>query len=1098
MPTLITASDAQTRLDHALAWLDERKTHTTDTTLIVGPTIGAIDDLVRAHVRARGATCGIERTTLDRIAARLAAPGLAARGLAPAGRLALQAMVTRSVFLLNEAGELRCFGPVADLPGLPVAVAKTLWEIRMTGMSVYDLAGLGEAADDLARIATHCAQALTEAGLADRSLVYEAAIEAAEATPVGALLLLDLRLRSRLEQALVRALVHRSPCVLALAVSGDDVTLASLREAMDAEPQHLAPVGGTALDRLKRNLFSSVTPPPASADATFEVASWPGEARECVEIARAVMREAAQGTPFDVMAVVLRTPEVYRGVLEEAFTRAGIPFCSAGGVRRPHPSGRALLALLACALDRLSASRFAEYLSLSQVPDRPPTDAESASAWTPPRDALSPCDVSAWGEEARSAHDVRALVPDRAGVRDGALRAPWRWERLIVDAAVIGGADRWARRLQGLRAQLTAQRARLDAVDEARLAALDHRLTDLAHLEAFALPLVARLAALPPRATWDVWLPALQALAEQALREPQHVLEVLAELAPLGPVGPVTLEEVRAVLDERLRTTAVAPPRRRHGCVYVASIDGVRGMAFDVVFVPGLVEKGFPPPLSEDPVLLDETRFALRTAGHLETQRDRAAEERLLLRLAIGAARRRLCLSYPRVDAETGRPRIPSFYVLESLRAGEGARIGFEALRTTLAERAGPSRLGWPAPAREGDAIDAAEYDLARIARMLGDAPEAARGTSAYLMQANPHLARALRARWRRAQPRWTRADGLDLRDRGRPRDEERAVDILARAALADHQMSARAYSARALQQYAACPYRFFLHAIQRLAPRDAVEAPERLDPLTRGALFQQAQRLVLSRLQARGDLPVTTAQLEGAIATVDAALAEVEAAARERLAPPIARVWDDDITALRADLREWMRRAAADDGAWVPHGFALAFGPATVDTLPDDSKGDSATVRLFDRLQLRGVIDLVERAPDGRLRVTDHRTGACDLRSPFVVKGGEVLQPLLHALACEKVVPDLPVESGRLYFCTTAGGYEDRGVVLTERARVIGRKVVQAIDEALAEGVFPASPTETACQSCDYRTVCAPHERERARRKQESLVALQALREVP
>ena len=31
----------------------------------------------------------------------------------------------------------------------------------------------------------------------------------------------------------------------------------------------------------------------------------------------------------------------------------------------------------------------------------------------------------------------------------GQLRAPRRWERLLVDAAVIGGRDRWRRRIRG-------------------------------------------------------------------------------------------------------------------------------------------------------------------------------------------------------------------------------------------------------------------------------------------------------------------------------------------------------------------------------------------------------------------------------------------------------------------------------------------------------------------------------------------------------------------------------------------------------------------------------------------------------------------------
>ena len=46
-------------------------------------------------------------------------------------------------------------------------------------------------------------------------------------------------------------------------------------------------------------------------------------------------------------------------------------------------------------------------------------------------------------------------------------------------------------------------------------------------------------------------------------------------------------------------------------------------------------------------------------------------------------------------------------------------------------------------------------------------------------------------------------------------------------------------------------------------------------------------------------------------------------------LAPAIERVWKDGIDAIRADLREWLRRAAEDPLPWTPERFELAFGLA-------------------------------------------------------------------------------------------------------------------------------------------------------------------------
>src|SRR4029453_5181418 len=110
-----------------------------------------------------------------------------------------------------------------------------------------------------------------------------------------------------------------------------------------------------------------------------EFFSAPGEGRECVEIARRILKEARRGVGFDEMAILVRSPHSYFGLLEHALRRADVPGWFDRGTRRPHPAGRAFLALLACAAEHLSAARFAEYLSLSQVPDAERAGGGSAS-----------------------------------------------------------------------------------------------------------------------------------------------------------------------------------------------------------------------------------------------------------------------------------------------------------------------------------------------------------------------------------------------------------------------------------------------------------------------------------------------------------------------------------------------------------------------------------------------------------------------------------------------------------------------------------------------------------------------------------------------
>src|SRR5206468_2525848 len=60
-----------------------------------------------------------------------------------------------------------------------------------------------------------------------------------------------------------------------------------------------------------------------------------------------------------------------------------------------------------------------------------------------------------------------------------------------------------------------------------------------------------------------------------------------------------------------------------------------------------------------------------------EGERER---ERHHFALAVGSGARRLVLTYPRVDAESGRPRVPSFFLLDLLTRVTGRRHDFTSL----------------------------------------------------------------------------------------------------------------------------------------------------------------------------------------------------------------------------------------------------------------------------------------------------------------------------------------------------------------------------------------------------------------------------------
>ncbi len=1040
----------------------------TEPVLVLSATKLAAFSVVERALEPGEARGGWAKHTLESAAAEFAWQRLARSGLTRIGRVGVEALCARVVHELHAAEDLGRFREIGPRPGFVRSLGEVLTELRFAcvtpeQLSAHDL--------DLARLLRCYEAALIEEALCDTPRLLQEAILAlaTSAHPLlrCPLLALDVSLVHALEAEFVRALCKTQRPMLVTVARGDEHSEGFFRLALGTHVQvkRSAPLEDHDLARLKRNLFTPHTQSEAAPGMRdFEAGelvprvkllSSPGENREAVEVVRQIRALADTGVAFDRLAVFLRATDAYRDVVEEALRRAQIPAHFADGVRRPVAEGRAFLSLLACAREGLSARAFAEYLSLGVAPAAVSED-EGTSA----------------------ASEVVAA------------RSPRRWEKLLVDAAVIGGRERWERRLRSLIAE-TKQELDACAEDESRGELLKLQHAQLNELLAFALPVLDALSALPERERWGVWLPALEALARQSLARPEVVCTALLELAPLASVGPVDLSEVERLLSRRLGTAMIPSAGTGAGKVFIGAVEDAAGRAFEHVFVLGLSEKVFPPRIVEDPLLPDEKRKALGPT--LMLTEERAARERFALRLLVGAARNGITLSFSRFDMEHGRPRVPSFYGLEVLHAVDGALPAFDE----LARRADPgaaARMGWPAPESAALAIDDAEYDLS-ILDLWRARAGARKGGARYSLLSNVHLARALRFRARRWEtPRFNLADGLVLTPQ-------------TAGLLAPDRLSERPYSASALAMFSGCPYRFFLHAIMKVAERANVPDLDELDARQRGVLFHTVLRGTLAKLADLGLLPLRPDVTPEAHAVLSTVFENEVSRIKEQYAPPVERLFDAALSTLFADLKEWLSRLA-DEKHWVPFRFELGFGlPKTSDR---DAQSLSESVKLGVGLNLRGAIDLVEKrvTPEGVawLRATDYKTGRSEGKPLLVTDGGSVLQPLLYALALEAIFPESKVDAGRLYYCTSQAGFVSHEVALNEGSRTRARDLVRAIDTMIEQGFLPAAPRVkgfvSECEQCSYRVVCGPYEAERVARIKAKdfarLAPLHALRNLP
>ena len=347
-------------------------------------------------------------------------------------------------------------------------------------------------------------RALREHGFADHAARCALALECIEPNN---LLLVDLRLRTRLERRIVEALKAAAPQWLELNLIPEPAPASS------------------RLDSLQRYVLTGESAPRRDPDNSVQIFSASGEALECVEIARRILRLASGGMRFDEMAVFVRSAERHQPLLEEAFARAGIPAWYSRGVRRPEISGRAFLALLRCAAEDLSAARFAEYLSFGRMP-----------------------------------------------AEEGVSRPTSRWERILSKASVISGLSRWERRLQAYENELNDEQ-----VGEREA---------LESLREFALPVIHRLASLPGKADWERWLDALGELALLTLERPDAVHAVLDELQPMRGAGIVSLADVLATLEPELSSRRNEEETSRYGAVFIGSLAESSGMRFQPSLCP--------------------------------------------------------------------------------------------------------------------------------------------------------------------------------------------------------------------------------------------------------------------------------------------------------------------------------------------------------------------------------------------------------------------------------------------------------------------------------------------------------------------------------
>lgn len=545
------------------------------------------------------------------------------------------------------------------------------------------------------------------------------------------------------------------------------------------------------------------------------------------------------------------------------------------------------------------------------------------------------------------------------------------------------------------------------------------------------------------------------------------------------------IEEVRRSLSSQSQVYRSAD----RGGLRVLEATDVRGLAFRVVFIAGLIEGGFPLRASRDWIYPHEERERLKRYGLTLEDISPATllkEEHYFYQAACRATER-LYLTRP-LALEDDSETVASYYVDELRRAIAPLQLEGETIRRDYEGReldkvSSTTDLSVTLVRQQERHLHRSDtrelLPQAQIKRLLTLARNDGFISSSAL--------RRIEIERERAGPRFGPYDGQIT--------DPNLLALLGRRFGADF-----VHSASGLSVFGNCAYRFFGQRVLKLEPRgeaaldlQAIDAGKLLHDILR-RFFERHRRQLLTQL----DREALRAELMQ--------LADKVFDEHERVVPPLNKqIWkiDREIRKILLDqvlLYELgIQEQAAATGV-LPAYFEVAFG-GLKSTARDPSSTEEplrlqrATFVGEETIKISGQIDRVDIAADGTLIAYDYKLSTGSTRED--ITSGRSLQLPIYLEALEKLLlPDHRLAGGGYY--VIRGGNERRNKGLHRASALQYSKIRATVNAVLSDeeweqirrdtiakvwdfldhmraGEFGVNPSQKqkTCRFCDFAAVC-------------------------
>jgi RecB family exonuclease len=314
-------------------------------------------------------------------------------------------------------------------------------------------------------------------------------------------------------------------------------------------------------------------------------------------------------------------------------------------------------------------------------------------------------------------------------------------------------------------------------------------------------------------------------------------------------------------------------------------------------------------------------------------------------------------------------------------------------------------------------------------------------------------------------------------------------------------------WSPSQLEQYAKCPFQFFMERVLGLTPcEDPVLA---VDYAGRGQLLHRLLATLHRRLNEKAGRPTAPGELSAAAFSEHLAQLVAEVLPRRPGDRPLADgLLEIDVRRMAAQLTAYYEQHAAYDALHGdfevplrPAHFEVPFGPQRGEEHPQGEAANGLGVALGseqpfelelcgESIRFSGRIDRVDLgtvAGQVVFSIIDYKSGRSESAKAAAIVGGTALQLPLYALATERMLKDRDAVPVRVGYWHVAGKGCAETIELAEVARGTIRPTaawkslleelpqrVISLARGVRQGQFPMASDDEHCTSrCGYSTVC-------------------------